>query len=138
MGGMSQHEGDDRDPDDPEEEFSLLQPGTGPTEYEPEVYPKYGAEPEEKLPTARKPFQFTLGELFWLMTGLALVLGIGGSIPGEYSVELLAGLAGLGLLVSLVVLAVVQPTRPIVRLAWWVFLGFYVVVSLVAVVRSLW
>ena len=133
---MSQHEGDHHEPDDAEEEFPLGEPGPSPADYQPAVYPRHGAGADEAEP-GKEPFQFTLAELFWLVTGVAIVLGIVCSIPGGFSAEALAGMAGLGLLVSLVVLVVVQPTRPILRIAWWVLLVFYGLASLVAVVRSL-
>ena len=132
---MSQREGNHDEPDDAEEEFPLGEPGPSLADYEPAVYPRRGAGAEEDQP-GKEAFQFTLAELFWLVTGVALVLGILGCIPGGFSAEALAGLSGLGVLVSLYVLAVVQPERPIIRVAWWLLLVAYALSSLVAVVRN--
>jgi hypothetical protein len=119
----------------PDEPYALTPPGPSPTDYQPEIYPRYNIE-EESSP-AKERFQFTIGEMLWLTTAVAIALGILGLIPGGRSAEGMAGFCGLGLLVSLVVLAIVQPTRPIVRVAWWVFLGFYVLASLAAVIQGL-
>jgi len=137
---MGQDEGDHHEPDEWEEEYPLSEPGASLADYEPSIYPRRdrasGDVAEEDQP-GDKPFQFTLADLFWLITGVAILLGLLGCVPGGFSAEALAGMAGVGLLVSLFVLAIVQPSRPIIRLAWWVMLGFYVLASLVAVVRSM-
>jgi hypothetical protein len=79
---------------------------------------------DELLESARPEqpsFQFSMAELFLLVALVSFVLGLLNCIPPQYA----AGLAGLGALVSMVVIAVLKPTRPIIYLAWWVVLGIY-------------
>lgn len=119
-----------------EDELPLSEPEPTAADYRPEVYPRYD-EANGREAVGEKPFQFTLGELLGLVGGAAVVLAILGCIPGGYSAEVIAGIAGIGLLASLIVLAWIQPSRPILQVAWWTLLVFYAMASLVAVIRSL-
>jgi len=132
---MSREKGHRDDSQDSEEEYPLSAPEPTAADYEPDVFPRYGERNEED-PFAERPFQFTLGELLGLIGGLSVMLAILGCIPGGYSAKVIAGIAGLGLLGSLIVLAVARPSRPILQVAWWMLLIFYAVASLVAVLRT--
>jgi len=66
-------------------------------------------------------FQFSMAEMLLLVGAVALFLGVLGCFPREYS----AGLAGLGALASMLVLILLKPTQPIVRLGWWIVLVIY-------------
>ncbi len=80
--------------------------------------------------------QFTVGELLGLVAVVAVVLGVMGCLPGGHSMEILAGVAGITVLASLVLLALLQPSRPIFQIAWWTLLGLYALASLAAVVQN--
>ncbi len=67
-------------------------------------------------------FQFSVGEMLLLVGAIALFMGALGYFPREYA----AGLAGLGALASMLVLILLKPTQPIVRLGWWIVLAIYV------------
>jgi hypothetical protein len=66
-------------------------------------------------------FQFSIAEMLLLVGAVALFLGILGCFPPEYA----AGLAGLGALASMLVLILLKPTQPIIRLGWWIVLVIY-------------
>ena len=66
-------------------------------------------------------FQFSMGEMLLLVGTVALFLGVLGCFPREYA----AGLAGLGALASMLVLILLKPTQPIIRLGWWIILLIY-------------
>jgi hypothetical protein len=71
-------------------------------------------------------FQFSVAEMLLLVGVVALFLGILGCFPREYA----AGLAGLGALVSMLVLILLKPTQPIIRLGWWIVLAIYALMAL--------
>ena len=79
-------------------------------------------------------FQFSMAEMLLLVGAVALFLGVLGCFPREYS----AGLAGLGALASMLVLILLKPTQPIVRLGWWIVLIIYalMVITTIVEVRS--
>jgi hypothetical protein len=74
------------------------------------------------------PMQFSVAELLVMIAVVALVLGVLAVLPRQYA----AGLAGLGVLVSLLVITVVQPTRPIVMITWWALFVVYLMMSVAA------
>ena len=76
---------------------------------------------DDSEPFDAERFQFSLAELLLLMALASLILGILGCFPRKYA----AGLSGLGALVSMLVIAVLKPTRAIIYVAWWVILGIY-------------
>ena len=75
----------------------------------------------ESARPAQPSFQFSMAEMFLLVAVVSIVLGLLNCFPPQYA----AGLAGLGALVSMLVIAILKPTRPIVYVAWWVVLGIY-------------
>ena len=72
-------------------------------------------------------FQFSLKELLLLITAAALLLSVIQSLPESLAPEYLAGLAGLAALLSMGVLAAMQPKRAIVHLVWWLMMVAYLV-----------
>ena len=130
-------QGDNIDGDEtPEEEYPLAtpEPESAP---EPEVkdaiwFPGRSGEPHEPEPPER--FQFTLAELLMLTAVVALILGTVGLFPGGFAIENFAGVAGIGLLLGIFVLMLMQDVRPIIHVAWWVMLGLYVLACVVAFV----
>ena len=83
--------------------------------------------------SGKERFQFTLSELLLLMVAASVLLSLLSILPGGYRPETFATVFGLGLLVSLIFLAVLKPARAIVQIAWWVVLVCYVVACVVAV-----
>ena len=77
-------------------------------------------------------FQFSVGEMLLLVGAVALFLGVLGCFPREYS----AGLAGLGALASMLVLILLKPTQPIVRLGWWIILIIYALMVLTTIMEE--
>ena len=125
------------DPDDHEREneqaaddYPVGPSGPGLVDYQPAVYPiaRDGAAGEK--PSGQDRFQFSLAELLLLMAAASLVLGVLGCFPPKYG----ATLAGLGVLLSMIVLAVIKPSRAIVHVGWWVMLFVYLLTCIVAIV----
>jgi hypothetical protein len=127
--------------EEPNEKSESEEPGN--------TYPVLPPEPEQldrKLPapatdinevvtTAEKEesrFQFSIAEMLLLVGVVALFLGILGCFPQEYA----AGLAGLGALASMLVLILLKPTQPIVRMGWWIILGIYALMVLLKVLEG--
>lgn len=77
-------------------------------------------------------FQFSVAEMLLLVGLVALFLGILGCFPREYA----AGLAGLGALASMLVLILLKPTQPIVRLGWWIVLAIYAMMVLTTLLEG--
>jgi hypothetical protein len=77
-------------------------------------------------------FQFSIAEMLLLVGAAALFLGILGCFPREYG----AGLAGFGALVSMLVLILLKPTQPIVRLGWWAILFIYTMMVLAKILEA--
>ncbi len=88
----------------------------------------------ESLPEPRE-FQFSLAELLGLAIAASLLWSVVVSVSGS-SASLCAGLMGLVVLAGLIVLEVWRITRPILRVAWWVALAFYLMACVVAVLRG--
>ena len=76
-------------------------------------------------PQPKARYQFSLAEMFLVISLAAVILSVLGYLPGGYSPENFAGVAGFGVLAALVVLGYLKPERPIVHLAWWVLLVVY-------------
>ncbi len=84
---------------------------------------------------AGRDFHFSLTELLGLGIAASLLWSVVVSVAGS-SAALCAGLLGLVVLVGLVVLEVGGITRPILRVAWWMALAFYLMACVVAILRG--
>lgn len=82
-----------------------------------------------------KEFQFSLLELLGLVIAASLLWSVVVSVSGP-SAPLCAGLLGLVVLAGLIVLELRKITRPILRVAWWVALAFYLMACVVAIIRG--
>jgi hypothetical protein len=85
-------------------------------------------ESEEEKP----PLQFSLAELMGVITAAAVALGIICSLPLGSGLRVMAGIAGVGLFVSLIVLDYLQLKRRIVYIAWWTAFVSYILICLLA------
>jgi hypothetical protein len=131
MEGMGEESGNSNEAQpDRDDEYPLLPPDPERPDYKPVATPLDLNELLEAKEKEAARFQFSLAELLMLVAGTSLVLGILGCFPPEYA----AFLAGAGALVSMVVLAVLRPSRPIVYLGWWVILGIYLLMCVMAFV----
>ncbi len=104
------------------------EPAAGPPE--PKIYPGYQEPRDAPPPDTRESRQYSLVELFLVMTGVAVLLGFVGLLPGGYRGPLGAGLLGLIVLGLMLFLAVVKPERLIFWIAWWVLLLLYLTIAL--------
>lgn len=101
----------------------------------PEIVPEDDDEEvKRKGEPARDRFQFTLRDMLWLTTGVAVWLSAMSIIHWSWSIA--AGLAGVAALVSLIVLGVHEPDNPNVRFAWWCIMIVYALTSLAAMVAG--
>lgn len=82
-----------------------------------------------------KEFQFSLLELLGLVIAASLLWSVVVSVSGP-SASLCAGLLGLVVLAGIIVLELGKITRPILRVAWWVALAFYLMACVVAIMRG--
>ena len=119
----------------PEEEYPLVAPESEPEIEDAVWFPGRSGDPHEPEPP--EGFQFTLAELLMLTAVVALFLSTVGLFPGGYAIKNFAGVAGVGVLLGMVVLALMQDVRPIIRVAWWVMLGLYALACVAAVVGRL-
>ena len=114
------------DMDEPDGTYPVLPPNP---ERIDSATPAPSVDINELCTTAEKQasrFQFSVAEMLLLVGVVALFLGVLGCFPREYA----AGLAGLGALASMLVLILLKPTQPIVRLGWWIVLAIYALMIL--------
>jgi hypothetical protein len=123
---------DDEDPDrsDPNDEYPLRPAGKTLADYQYSVFPLY-REPELEEP----PLQFTLAQLLWVMTFVAVGLSLLRCFPVDQS-KLIAAAAGVTLLLSIIILEVAKPQDRRVYLVWWIGAGIYVLSSVTAMFRG--
>ncbi len=129
---------DDKDPDDsdPDDIYPLGPPGKTLADHEYTVLPLYH-EPEIEEPAKKEPLrlQFTLAQLLWAMTFVAVGLSVVQCFPVDFA-RPIAAVAGIGLLVSLGVLELTHPQDNRIYVVWWIGVGIYVLSSLAAVFRG--
>ena len=99
-------------------------------------YPGKTDEPPEAEPPQKDRFQFSLAELLLLMAAASFFLSILGFLPEQYAIQNFAGLAGLGVLLSLIVLAFTKPARPIIHIGWWAMLLLYLLACVAALIKD--
>jgi hypothetical protein len=80
------------------------------------------------------PFQYTLLDLFALMTAVAAFMSILSLIPSGFALNTVAGAAGVGAVISLILLIVWPPEQPLLRLGWWVLFSLYLLACIGAVI----
>ena len=118
--------------EEPDETYPVLPPVPEHVEHKPPTPSKdlniliTAAEKEESR------FQFSIAEMLLLVGAVALFLGVLGCFPPEYA----AGLAGLGALASMLVLILLRPTQPIIRLGWWIVLVIYALMVLTKILKE--
>ncbi|MGD9649147.1 MAG: hypothetical protein AB7U73_25775 [Pirellulales bacterium] len=98
-------------------------------EPEPIARPAEAAVPTISLPDFR--FQFSMGQLFMVITAAALFLGIGTAVGGASNIATLCGLLALA---GLIVPALGLRPPDFIVFAWWMVLLVYVVLSLSAAI----
>jgi hypothetical protein len=114
------------------DEYLVAPPDPDTPRYKPPLYQTLPDEFPEPEPETKEPLQFTLRELMLTVTVAAVVLGLVCSLPGGWSVQGLAFVAGLGVLAGLVVLQWLQPKRRIIYFVWWILFISYLVMCLAA------
>lgn len=82
-------------------------------------------------PLADFRFQFSMAQLFMVITGAALFLGVGTAVGGPSSIATFCGLLALA---GLIVPALGLRPPEFVVFAWWMLLTVYVVLSLSAAI----
>jgi hypothetical protein len=128
MDRMGEETGKPNEPQPADEEYPVLPPDPERVDYKPALEPFDLDELLESKEKEAARFQFSLAELLMLVAVASLVLGVLGCFPPKYA----AFLAGLGALVSMLVLAVLKPSRPIIYLGWWVVFGIYLLMCVAA------
>jgi hypothetical protein len=123
-------------PDEPDDVYSVAPPDPEVVDYKPSVYPVVHQQPPEPEPQEDDRFQFTLAELLLFTAVASFFLSILGLLPGGYTAANFAGLTGAGVLLSLGVLAVLKPSRAIIRLGWWAMVVVYALACVVAIIRG--
>ena len=130
MNSMGEESGKPTEPQPTDDEYPVLPPDPERLDHKPTREPFDLDELVAAQDKEAARFQFSLAELLMLVAVASIALGILGCFPPEHA----AFLAGAGALVSMVVLAVLRPSRPIVYLGWWVVLGIYLLMCVAALV----
>jgi hypothetical protein len=140
MVSMSNQGGNPNRPEQLDEVYPVAPPDPESGEHEPKgtpsVHPPVSPVLAEVEPPEEGRFQFTLAEMLLAVPVASLFLSILGLLPGGYTAANFAGLTGGGVLLSLLVLTLLRPTRPIIELCWWAMLVVYAVACVVAIVRG--
>jgi hypothetical protein len=113
--------------------YELLPPE--PVEVKPTA-PLYGPDPEELLeeepPEEREGFQFSLRELFVIMTAAAAALGVVSSLPKGAVLQGVLAFLGLGLFVVLIVVDYLGVKQRSIYIVWFAVFVCYLMVGLLA------
>ncbi len=119
----------------PEEEYPLA-PEPPPTKIPPPNVPLVSSFADFTYQRSRKdPFQYTLFDLFALMTAVAVFMSILSLIAlGGLTFKIVAGVTGIGAVFSLILLVFCPPQNTLLRLGWWVLCGLYLLASIGAVI----
>jgi len=112
------------------EEGYPLAPSPPAKEIVPQVAPKISYNVSPYNPPPKIPFQYTLADIFTLTTGVAVLM----SILKFFPLHTIAGVSGLGALLSLILLLIWPPERSLLRLGWWVLFGLYLLACIGAIV----
>jgi hypothetical protein len=140
MASMSNQGGNPSRPEQLDDVYPVAPPDFESVEHDsegtPSVDPPASRGPPEPEPPQEGRFQFTLAEMLLAVAAASLFLSILGLLPGGYTAANFAGLTGGGVLLSLLVLTLLQPARPIIELCWWAMLVVYGVACVVAILRG--
>jgi hypothetical protein len=82
----------------------------------------------------KKPFQYTLADMFALTTAVAVFMSIFLSILKFIPLKTIAGASGLGALLSFILLVFWTPERPLIRIGWWVLFAVYLLTCIGAII----
>jgi hypothetical protein len=118
------------EPEQSDDEYPLAPPDETLAEHGPPAWIE--TEPPEDVEPER--FQFSVAELLGLVTAVAVLLSVSRIFPGSNHAAAFAGITGLAVLATLVVMDLVGVKRPIVRTGWWVLLGLYLLICVMAVI----
>jgi hypothetical protein len=111
------------------EEGYPLAPSPPAKEIIPQVPPNINS-PSPYDPPPKIPFQYTLADIFTLITGVAVLM----SILKFFPIHTIAGVSGLGALFSLILLLIWPPERPLLRLGWGVLFALYLLACIGAII----
>jgi hypothetical protein len=81
----------------------------------------------------KKPFQFSLADMFTLTTAFAVFMSIFSLITRGFAPKTMAGAAGIGAFVSGVFLLLWPPNQPLLRLGWCVLFALYLMACVGAI-----
>ena len=129
------HTGKPEDTGEPDDEtYDVLPPE--PIEVKPTA-PLYGPDPEELLEAeppeqGKEGFQFSLRELFVIITTAAAALGIVSSLPKGAVLQGVLAFLGLGLFVVLIVVDYLGVKQRSVYMVWFAAFVCYLMVGLLA------
>jgi hypothetical protein len=114
----------------PEEGYPVAPLPPGVTEVPPLRVPPRLAKDLNYESDEKKPFQYTLADMFALTTAVAMFM----SILSFFPLPTIAGASGIGALFSLILLAVWPPEQPLLRLGWWVLFVLYLLACIGAII----
>ena len=115
--------------ENPEEGYPVA-PSPPAKEYSPYVAPKIYPRISAYDPPPKIPFQYSLADIFVLTTSVAVLM----SILKFFPLHTIAGVSGLGALLSLILLLIWPPERPLLRLGWWVLFALYLLACIGAII----
>jgi hypothetical protein len=127
---MCEHPENPDNDEKPEEGYSVAPLPPGVTEVPPLRVPLRPAKNLLYEPAEKKPFQYTLADMFALTTAVAMFM----SILSFFPLPTIAGASGVGALFSLILLAVWPPDQPLLRLGWWVLFALYLLACIGAII----
>jgi hypothetical protein len=119
--------------DNPEEGYPLA-PSTPEAKPVPQVLKRVYAKISAYEFPHKKPFQYTLADMFALTTAVAVFFSLFFSILKIIPVKSIAGASGLGTLLSLILLIFWPPERTLIRFGWWALFGFYLLTCIWAMI----
>lgn len=82
----------------------------------------------------KKPFQYTLADMFALTTAVAVFMSMFLSILKFIPLKTIAGASGLGTLLSLILLIFWPPEKTLIYIGWWVLFGIYLLTCIGAII----
>jgi hypothetical protein len=99
-----------------------------------EEEPSDGAETTPAIEPAPQPLQYSVIDLFLLVSAFAFLMSLCTLLPGEHKLVNAAGIAGICTLLGLVWLAMSESRHPMFLLLWWLMFAMYLLSSVAVVV----